>query len=156
MGAAPASLKANTTIDLDLRPRFRSVSQDFISYATDGDEALALALARRLEQRGRSCWVAKRDLVDSEEWNEDILNAVEACGEFLLLLSAAALASEFMRAELKHAFECGKRVTVIRLAPRLKAERMDMRVKNTQHLTWHGREDACFEELIARLAGDGV
>ena len=91
-------------------------------------------------------------MIRSDEWNEDILNAIEACGEFLLLLSAAAFASDFMRAEVKHAFVHGKRVTVIHLEPKLKAERLDMRVKNSQHLIWHGREEACFEELVERLS----
>lgn len=155
LGAQPPGVEdRNTSLDFALRPRFRSVSQDFISYATEADGAFALTLARRLERRGRSCWMAGRELIDSDEWNEDILNAVEACGEFLLLLSAAALASDFMRAEVKHAFEQGKRVTVVHLAPRLKAERMDMRVKNSQHLRWYGREEACFEELILRLSED--
>lgn len=58
----------------------------FISHSSK-DKALADAICAGLENRGIRCWIAPRDVQPGEEWTKAIVNAIDDCKIFLLVLS---------------------------------------------------------------------
>jgi eukaryotic-like serine/threonine-protein kinase len=86
----------------------------FVSHAND-DQALAVQVCELLEQRGLTCWIAPRDVGAGVEWDEAILDAIEQSRAFLLILSAHANQSSFVKNELNRAFSGGKPIVTFRL-----------------------------------------
>jgi hypothetical protein len=86
----------------------------FISHATE-DEAVAADVCALLEGRGIQCWIAPRDVAPGKVWDEAILDAIESSGAFLLILSAAANASSFVKNEVNRAFGARKTIFTFRV-----------------------------------------
>jgi eukaryotic-like serine/threonine-protein kinase len=86
----------------------------FISHASE-DHALAVEVCELLEQRDLTCWIAPRDVGAGLEWDEAILDAIELSHSFLLLLSANANRSSFVKNELNRAFSGGKPIVTFRM-----------------------------------------
>ncbi len=86
----------------------------FISHANE-DHALAEQVCGLLEQRGLRCWIAPRDVGVGAEWDEAILDAIERSRAYLLILSAHANQSSFVKNELNRAFSCQKPIVTFRI-----------------------------------------
>ena len=86
----------------------------FISHATD-DHAVAEQVCALLEQRGMRCWIAPRNVSGGAVWDEAILDAIEGSRAFLLILSAHANESPFVKNEVNRAFAQGKPIITFRL-----------------------------------------
>jgi len=106
----------------------------FLSHATDADGARAKQLLAAIEAGGRKCWISSRDIKAGADWNGAILAAVEQCSVLVLLVSPASISSTFVKAEVQHAFEHGKRIIPVRLVPNAEPARIDLRLKTVQHL----------------------
>lgn len=87
----------------------------FISHASE-DVAVADELCTHLEQAGIPCWVAPRDVTPGRDYASEIIDGIEACPVFVLLLSSAANRSSFVTRELERAASKGKRVFPVRIA----------------------------------------
>src|SRR5205085_9500334 len=59
----------------------------YISYATR-DKSIADAVVQTLEVRGIRCWIAPRDIQPGVIWTEAIIDALNSCKVFILILSA--------------------------------------------------------------------
>lgn len=70
----------------------------------------------------------------------------------ILLVSDAALKSRFVKAEVQHAFEKGKRVFPIRLADSIEAGQIDLRLKIVQHIDGRGESQAVVASILKSLA----
>jgi Tol biopolymer transport system component len=86
----------------------------FVSHASE-DHALAEQVCELLEQRGLKCWIAPRDVGAGSEWDEAILDAIERCRAYLLILSAHANRSSFVKNELNRAFSVKKPIVTFRI-----------------------------------------
>jgi hypothetical protein len=86
----------------------------FVSHASE-DHALAEQVCALLEQRGLKCWIAPRDVGAGSEWDEAILDAIEQCRAYLLILSAHANRSSFVKNELNRAFSVKKPIVTFRI-----------------------------------------
>src|SRR6478609_1269976 len=79
----------------------------FLAYA-HADRAFAAALVTVIqEQTGMLVWWDER-LVPSEHWNEKVKNAIAECDRFVVLLSRASLASDFVKSEIADAHDLKK------------------------------------------------
>lgn len=123
----------------------------FISHATQADGARASVLTRDLEAVGIPCWIAPRDIPSGADWNGAIMSAIDACGAMILLVSDAALTSPFVKAEVQHAFEKGKRVFPIRLADSIEAGQIDLRLKIVQHIDGRGETQTIVASILNSL-----
>lgn len=91
------------------------MAQDvFVSHASD-DHAVAMQVCDLLEQRGVRCWIAPRNVSAGAVWDEAILDAIEGAGVFLLILSARANESAFVKNEVNRAFADGKPIITFRV-----------------------------------------
>jgi TIR domain-containing protein len=86
----------------------------FVSYSRD-DERIAQEVCELLELRGLKCWICFRDVAPGAQWDEAILDAIEECHAFLLILSAHANASGFVKNEVNRAFAKGKTIFTFRV-----------------------------------------
>ncbi|OFW13813.1 MAG: hypothetical protein A3H29_12820 [Acidobacteria bacterium RIFCSPLOWO2_02_FULL_67_21] len=86
----------------------------FISYASD-DQAVALEVCAQLEAQGVRCWIAPRDVAPGAKWDEALLQAIDAAGAFLLLLSEASNESPFVQNEVNRAFGKKKPIFTFRI-----------------------------------------
>src|SRR3954468_19513194 len=84
----------------------------FISYARADGRGVAEAFERRLAREGIHSW---RDLKNMEagEVRPQVLRAIEGARHLVLVLSARALTSDWIKREWSHARMMGKRVSPV-------------------------------------------
>lgn len=86
----------------------------FISHASE-DARIADGLCAFLERAGIDCWIAPRDVTPGREYAAEILDGIESSAVFVLLLSAQANRSPFVRRELERAASKDKPVFLVRI-----------------------------------------
>ena len=86
----------------------------FVSHSS-GDREPAFELVAQLESRGIRCWVAPRDVEAGSKYAESILDGIESCEVFVLLLSQASNDSDHVQRELERAAHGKKRIVPVRL-----------------------------------------
>lgn len=90
----------------------------FISYA-HVDQTVVYQLSRELKTIGYNVWLDS-ELGGSQDFVADILQAIEACKCLIVVLSPTALNSRYVKMELHHAVEKGRKVVPILLSPEVK------------------------------------
>jgi len=132
-------------------PRVAIKGHAFISHASQFDGVRASALAIDLEAAGIRCWIAPRDIPSGADWNGTIVSAIDSCHAMILLVSDAALKSPFVKAEVQHAFERGKRVFPVRIADSIDAGQIDLRLKIVQHIDGRCETQAVVARILKSL-----
>ena len=79
----------------------------FVSYSTKNKDA-AQTVVSGLEERGLRCWIAPRDILPGTPYGESIINAIQGCRIFLLILSEDANGSRQVLREVDHASSLDK------------------------------------------------
>jgi hypothetical protein len=74
-------------------------ARTFISHASE-DAPLAQALCAGLEARGRSCWIAPRDVAGGMPYAREIAQALRRAPALVLVLSSASSRSEYVLREV--------------------------------------------------------
>jgi adenylate cyclase len=88
----------------------------FISYSRRDSEQ-AVALAERLRASGANVWMDTAALTAAETWSAEIVNAIEKCTHFFLLLSGDSVASSNVTKEVSLASEAKKTIIPIEIHP---------------------------------------
>jgi len=86
---------------------FLSHSTNDLKIATDVDHALAEA--------GVSVWMAPRNIAPGVPWADAIVNGIEQCEVFLLVLSTQSNSSVQVLNEVSLSVDCKKRIIVLRI-----------------------------------------
>ncbi len=86
----------------------------FISYSRK-DSPQALELAEQLRAAGMEVWIDQHGLELASSWSKDIVDAIEQCKAFVLLLSESSLASKNVAKELTIASESGRSIIPIEI-----------------------------------------
>src|SRR5229473_3509501 len=86
----------------------------FVSHATE-DQATAAEVCALLEARGVACWIAPRDVAPGAQWDDAIVDAIGSAQTFLLILSAKANDSPYVKNEVNHAFGARKTIFTFRV-----------------------------------------
>jgi hypothetical protein len=71
----------------------------FVSHAS-ADRRLVDRLAQMFERHGIPYWYSRRNLIGAQQWHDEIGAALERCDWFLIVLSPAAMKSEWVKREL--------------------------------------------------------
>jgi adenylate cyclase len=90
------------------------MSDIFISYSRKDSEQ-ALALAEKLRVTGMDVWIDRHGLELASSWSKDIVEAIEQCKAFVLLLSEHSLASNNVVKELSIASESARNIIPIEI-----------------------------------------
>jgi adenylate cyclase len=90
------------------------MSDIFISYSRKDSEQ-ALALAEKLRAAGMDVWIDQHGLELASSWSKDIVENIEQCKAFVLLLSEYSLASHNVVKELSIASDSGRSIIPIEI-----------------------------------------
>ncbi len=119
----------------------------FISYSHH-DRVVAEAICRALEGRGRTCWMAPRDIVPSAEWAEQIIDGINVAGMMVLVFSSSSNQSPQVRREVERAVNRDIPVIPFRLENVLPTRSLEYFL-STQH--WLDAFDGPVDAHVARL-----
>jgi len=86
----------------------------FISYSSQ-DKATASAVREALENAALECWIASRDITPGRKYAEAILDGIDQCKVFVLVLSASSNTSPQVEMEVNRAASKNKIILSIRL-----------------------------------------
>jgi hypothetical protein len=120
----------------------------FISHAAE-DATLADAITGHLEHDGLACWIAPRDVRPGCEYASEIIDGIESCAVFVLVLSAAANLSPFVKREVERAASKGKPILTFRAAPVAPARSLELFVSSAH---WIDAWEAPLAPHLAQLA----
>ena len=88
----------------------------FISYSRKDSEQAEL-LAEMLGSAGLSCWIDKQGIDVATSWSREIVQAIDACKAFVVLLSPASIESLNVAKEVALAAEQKKKILPLDLEP---------------------------------------
>ena len=124
----------------------------FISYAT-ADKAKAEEICAYLEGRGLRCWIAPRDVRAGREYANEIIDAIERAPVLVLVMSAAANESKFVRREVERAVTKGDPVIPVRIENVMPSTALELFVSATHWIdAWSGDFAAHMDRLARDLA----
>ncbi len=106
----------------------------FISYSRRDSEQ-ALSLAERLRASGASVWIDTAALTAAETWSAEIVNAINSCKTFIILLSPDSVASHNVTKELSLASEKRKTIVPIVIAECKLNESMEYALAGLQQVS---------------------
>jgi len=129
------------------------VSHVFLSHAkTDGSWTQGLCDA--LEAAGIPCWIAPRDIPAGERFVEAIVRALGESHAVVVVVSERSAASRYVLAEVKRAFEEGRKIVPVRLDGATLPPELEFYTNQHQWVEAQGREPAdVLPELKAALGG---
>jgi PQQ-dependent catabolism-associated CXXCW motif protein len=123
----------------------------FISYASENaDEANELVAL--IEAKGMTAWIAPRDVRPGFDYSEELQRALETCTAFVVLVTAHANTSPYVRAETEMAFSCQKPILPVRIADVAPAPGLAFFLKIRHWTDAYGKKrDAALSRLILEL-----
>ena len=124
----------------------------FVSY-NKNDNKEAMDVVGYLEQYGKNCWIAPRDVVLS--YASDIVDAISKCKIFVIVISANTLNSVHVLNEIEQAyryFSEGKLAIVPFFIERVTlTPAMDYYLARIQHIYCDGNFNAGLAELLSKI-----
>ena len=88
----------------------------FISYSSK-DKEKADQLSELLASAGLSVWIDQTGIGAATSWSEEIVNALDACKAFVVMLSPSSIESKNVVREVALAFEKNKKILPLDLEP---------------------------------------
>ena len=116
----------------------------FISYSSE-DRVIAEKVCRLLEGDGLPCWIAPRDVAPGHDFGEQIIDAIESTQVMVLILSAHANASIFVKREVERAISAGRVAIPLRIQEVQPSKALQLFISSTQWI------DAWAPPLPARV-----
>ena len=92
------------------------MSDIFISYSSKDSEQ-AEQLAELLASAGLSVWIDQSGIEAATSWSEEIVNALDGCKAFIVMLSPSSVESKNVVREVALAFEKNKKILPLDLEP---------------------------------------
>ena len=109
------------------------MSDIFISYSSN-DRDKAEQLSELLASGGVSVWIDRQGIVGAEKWATEIVEGINSCSTFLLLISPHSIESENVLRELSLASEKRKRVLPVVLKRVLLPSSFEYPLAGLQHV----------------------
>jgi tetratricopeptide (TPR) repeat protein len=126
----------------------------FISYQ-HSDQALADRACAALERQNISCWMAPRDISPGKAWATCIVEGIQRCHTFVLLLSSNCVQSKQIARELELADAGSLRIIALRVEDVQPPPDLLYFLANVQWMDGFAAEGSTeqFDTALARLAG---
>lgn len=123
----------------------------FISYAS-ADQETANKLVAEIERRGIECWLSSRNIRPGQDYQKEIVNALENCGVVLLLFSQHANESVEIPKELALASRFRKTIIPARIEDIVPSGSFAYQITSAQFIDLFRGFESKIEELCAYLA----
>ncbi len=120
----------------------------FISYSVQ-DKTIANAVLTMLESQGIQCWMAPRDVLPGMEYAEAIVEAINTCRVFLLILSSASNTSPMVAREVERAVSKGAKILPFRIDNTVLTKAMEFYLSDRH---WMDASVSPFEKHLNILA----
>src|SRR5512133_4058489 len=105
----------------------------FISYSRRDQEFVA-RLASDLDAQVAGVWFDQSDIQPGQKWHDEILEGIQECKAFILVLSPDSMASRYVREEVNKALEIGKTIFPVIYRPAEWTGEFDALVREVQTL----------------------
>ncbi len=86
----------------------------FISYASE-DKITADAVCAGLERAGIRCWIAPRDILPSDNYDDAIIRAINSAKVMVVIFSSNIFQSQFVKSEVERGFSKGLVIAPFRI-----------------------------------------
>jgi photosystem II stability/assembly factor-like uncharacterized protein len=86
----------------------------FISYATE-DKTIADAVCAGLEKDGIRCWIAPRDILPSEDYDDALISAITHARVMVVIYSSNIFQSQYVKSEIERGFSKGLIIAPFRI-----------------------------------------
>jgi tetratricopeptide (TPR) repeat protein len=127
----------------------------FISHASEDRDA-ARQLCALIEARGVPCWIAPRDVRPGYDWDEDIIDALDAASGLVLVLSRHSNDSIHVKHEVERASSKAKCIFTVRIEDIVPSKRIELHVSSRHWLdSWATPLDAAAHAIVRALEGTG-
>ncbi len=120
----------------------------FISYRKE-DKSSADRICEALERDNIKCWIAPRDVPVGREWAASIVQALKACGSFVLVLSSNSKNAKQIAREAELADNAGLPIITVRIEDVEPPPELQYFLGNVQWLDAFGPN---FDSAMGRLA----
>lgn len=120
-------------------------NETFISYSR-ANSHFAIRLEQALRQFGIDPWIDWEDIAPIATWREEILIAIQACANFIFILSPQSISSKECLAELNQALRLDKRLIPI-VAEAVRAQDVPLALREFNWIFFNGG----FNEGLAKL-----
>ena len=118
----------------------------FISYASV-DKKKAEAVCAYLEQQGKNCWIAPRNIPAGSEYGEEIIKGIETSDVLVLIFSKASNASQHVLREVERAVNKKMPVIAYKIEDCALSKSMEYFLSANQWLDASGNFDAMLASL---------
>jgi hypothetical protein len=88
----------------------------FISYSRR-DTATVDSIAKAMQEAGLDIWIDRQDIQAGNMWRVQIVQAIDTCDAFVLMLSPSSAASDNVRKEIDLAQDSGRTIFAMMLEP---------------------------------------
>ena len=105
----------------------------FISHSSK-DKPTAESVCRFLESKGISCWIAPRDVTPGKNYGVAIVDAIDECGVFVLILSAESNKSGQVVREVERAASGNAVIIPVRVEPVQPSRELEFYVSSSHWL----------------------
>jgi hypothetical protein len=119
----------------------------FISYASK-DAEVAKAVCTALEAEDTRCWIAPRDILPGEEYADAIIEALNNCQLFLVILSEESNSSPQVRREVERAVSKDLSILTFRIDNTILSKAMEYYLSNRH---WLDASNAVFSKQLHNL-----
>jgi hypothetical protein len=120
----------------------------FISYASK-DAEVAKAVCKVLEAEDIRCWIAPRDILPGEEYADAIIEALNNCQLFLVILSEESNSSSQVRREVERAVSKNLSILTFRIDNTILSKAMEYYLSNRH---WLDASNAVFSRQLHNLS----
>ena len=86
----------------------------FISYSSK-DKTIADAVCAGMEKEGIRCWIAPRDILPSENYDDAIIRALNSARVMVVIFSSRIFTSQFVKSEVERGFSKGLTIAPFRI-----------------------------------------
>lgn len=119
----------------------------FISYSTK-DADVANAVCKALEAEDIPCWIAPRDILPGEEYADAIIEALNNCQLFLVILSEESNSSPQVRREVERAVSKNLSILTFRIDNTILSKAMEYYLSNRH---WLDASNEVFSKQLQSL-----
>src|SRR5215510_10186611 len=109
------------------------VNKVFVSYSRR-DAELVDYIVKKMEAAGIAVWIDREEIKAGKTWRVQIVEAIDTCDAFVLMLSSNSTASDNVRKEIDLAQDSGRAVYIMRLDPVQLPAEMRYQLVGLQHI----------------------
>jgi hypothetical protein len=123
----------------------------FVSYSRR-DAELVDYIVKKMEAAGMAVWIDRDEIKVGRTWRVQIVEAIDTCDAFVLMLSSNSAASDNVRKEIDLAQDSGRAIYIMKLDPVQLPAEMRYQLVGLQHIDVQALEiDVAVNQLLDTL-----